>query len=119
MGATVIDATGPTNAALLAFEPAIESLATCLYEKPSNVVDGTAQIAYVPPLGAPVSVPYDAACSAANASANGWAIDSGRIRICGQPCADLRAVVGAVTGQAFQSNTPAPDVPVTATIACH
>jgi hypothetical protein len=116
-GANLVDATGDTMSALAAFEPAVESLATCLYEKPSNVVDSSASIAFVPPGQAPVSVPFNGGCMAGS-MVDGWNIEGSRIRICGASCDNLRGAIALVTGQAFTKNQPAPDVPVTATILC-
>lgn len=127
---TVIDATSQSATTVLGnFEQVVERLGTCLYELPEPItnpeqIDVTYQSPPPPgsPIGAgPVEVPVDTGCSAATQdTANGWNIDvNGRIRICGQPCADLRTaitVAGALALQAGQS-TP-PDVPVNAAVRC-
>jgi hypothetical protein len=127
---TVIDATSAQAATVLGnFESVVETLGTCLYELPDGVsnpeqVDVTYQ--QPPPPGSPigfpaVEVPVDTGCSAATQStANGWNIDeNGRIRICGQPCADLRNAILQTSALALAANqTVPPDVPVSAAVRC-
>ena len=64
-------------------------------------------------------VPASAGCSAATQNTiDGWNVDSGRLRICGSSCNNLRQGVLASSGAALMSGQPAPDIPVTATILC-
>ncbi len=127
---TVIDATSQTASTVLGnFENVVERLGSCLYELPEGVTNPEQiDVMYQqpPPPGSPigpgpVDVAVDTGCSAATQNtANGWNIDAnGRIRICGQPCTDLRNAIltsGALALQAGQ--TVPPDVPVSAVVRC-
>jgi hypothetical protein len=128
VGATILDATSAQPSAVVAnFAQTVVSLGTCLYELPPGL-DSSAKLQFTNPLGPQAAdIPYAEGCSAATAdSANGWAIDNGRIRICGMACTNLRNTVLAVTSQALQAGAggggdagpPVPEVPVTATMAC-
>jgi hypothetical protein len=127
---TVIDATSQQAPTVLAnFESVVETLGTCLYELPDGVTNPEQiDVSYQepPPPGSPVGlpavdVPVDTGCGAATQNtANGWNIDeNGRIRICGQPCTDLRNAILATSALALQAGqTVPPDVPVSAFQRC-
>lgn len=128
------------------FSQIITKLGTCLYEIPQIPAENltastdptTIQIQYdarpalqgTPPLppgsNPPVTIAYDPNCNQAAAlgesdagtGPNGWNFDTGRIRICGPSCDNLRNVVDGVSALAIQNGVPIPDVPVTITPLC-
>jgi hypothetical protein len=121
---TTLDATSlDPQTVLTTFANTVTKLGTCLYELPKGLTS-TAQVKFGPPGGFPAgqgdtSVPLDPGCSAATqTTANGWNVDNGRVRICGKPCDDLRALILGVTGMALKQNLSIPDVNVTATVLC-
>ncbi len=123
---------------LLDFSNVIVKLGTCLYEVPQNISAATTApsevlIQYtnpqppgvVLPPGAnpPVTIPADSTCNANAAlsdagTANGWAFDNGRIRICGAACDGLRSAVQKADGIHLAFGVQAPDVPVSITPLC-
>jgi hypothetical protein len=117
---TTIDATLPSTQAqevLKNFSQAAEPLGTCLYEP----VAGVGQVDYSDPShpGSPIAIAPNAACNAAGQdTVDGWSIDNGRVRICGQPCTDLQNTVLAASAAARENQVPVPDVSVTGTIRC-
>jgi hypothetical protein len=117
---TTIDATLPSTQAeqvLKNFSQAAEALGTCLYEP----VSGIAEVDYADPSqpGTPISIDPNAACSEATQNTvNGWSLDQGRIRICGQACTDLQNAVLVASAAAQASQSPVPEVAVTGTILC-
>jgi hypothetical protein len=105
---------------LASFAQTMTAVGTCLYELPPGV-DGSAALAY----GVfHTPIPQAAGCSADQPTVNGWSIDAGHIRICGQSCTDLRNAVFAASLGALQAagadagTTSIPEVPVTATMQC-
>jgi hypothetical protein len=117
---TTIDATLPSTQAqqvLKNFSQAAEPLGTCLYEP----VAGVGQVDYGDPShpGSPIAIAPNAACNAAGQdTVDGWSIDDGRVRVCGQPCTDLQNTVLAASAAARYNQMPVPDVSVTGTIRC-
>jgi hypothetical protein len=145
-GVTVLDATSTQPSVVLQnFQTTLASVATCLYDLPDGV-DTTASLSVTVPPGTPVfnpsqfpvaiSIAQSSSCNLANAStAQGWNVDNGRIRICGQACNNVQGVIGAVALAALSQGTdggtdggfPAsadggvpvvPDVPVDVTMPC-
>jgi hypothetical protein len=120
------------------FSDVIVKLGTCLYEVPQNISAATTApsdvlIQYTSPLppgvvvppGAnpPVTIKADPTCNAAAAlsdagTADGWAFDNGRIRICGASCDNLRSAVQKADGIHLAYGVPTPDVPVSITPLC-
>jgi hypothetical protein len=143
-GASVMDATSTDPAVVLGnFEQTVTSAVTCVYDQPSGI-DTTASVSFtVPPATpginpaaspAPVPIPFASSCKASSKtdlSIDGWNIDGNRIVVCGQSCAKLQTVIGAVTAAALQAAGDAgvggadggvpkvpEDVPVTVTMPC-
>jgi hypothetical protein len=119
------------NTAAANFSNLVAQLGTCVYDytPPASIgadagVDPTTlEVAYTLPsaTGAPTRlvVPYASSCTAAaQSTVDGWNFDSGRIRICGNPCSTLRQGILAASAVAANNKLPAPDVPVTAAILC-
>ena len=106
-GMHVIDGTSTDPTTVLKnFQGTVSSVATCLYQLPEGV-DTTATLTItVPPntpffnpsqFPAPLTVASSSMCNEANAAtAPGWNIDNGRIRICGEACNNIQGVIGAV-----------------------
>jgi hypothetical protein len=117
---TTIDATLPSTQAqqvLKNFSQAAEPLGTCLYEP----VAGVGLVDYSDPShpGSPIAIAPNAVCNAAGQdTVDGWSIDDGRVRICGQPCTDLQNTVLAASAAARDNQVPVPDISVTGTIRC-
>jgi hypothetical protein len=136
-GATVLDATSSDrNTVLASFAQSAIELSTCLYELPTGI-DRNAKLQFTDPTVPADSpdIPFTTACNAAAASSvDGWNIDNGRIRICGNSCNLLRATVLRVTAASLQSpsldggleagagtvdgGVNVPEVPVKATMPC-
>jgi hypothetical protein len=148
-GATVLDASqADRNTVLANFANTAIELGTCLYELPPGV-DANAKLSFTNPLTplgpgqtGPIDfpIPYAAGCAAnAPSTVDGWAIDNGRIRVCGtqppsasapagQSCFRLRAAVLSATAASLQAQDAGavsidggvnvPDVPVHATMPC-
>jgi hypothetical protein len=121
-GATTLDSTSMNGPQVLAsFAQTMIAVGTCLYELPPGV-DASASLAY----GVfHTPIPQAPGCSADQQTVNGWSIDAGHIRICGQSCTDLRNAVFAASLGALQAAGPdagtatsVPEVPVTATMQC-
>jgi len=110
-----------TNAAIggAAFNSIVSDLGSCLYEKPSTI-NMTAIVSYTNPLTQQsTTIPLDTTCSASTeGTASGWNIDTGRIRICGQPCTTLKSALSDTANAALAMNISAPSIPVTATQLC-
>jgi hypothetical protein len=145
-GAFVLDATSTEPSVVLQkFQSGLASVATCLYDLPAGV-DTTATLSVtVPPntpvfnptqFPAPITIAPSSSCNLANvATAEGWNIDNGRIRICGQACNNVQGVIGAVALGALSQGADGgtdgglpvtadggsivvPDVPVDVTMPC-
>jgi hypothetical protein len=147
-GVTVLDATSTQPSVVLQkFQTGLASVATCLYDLPDGV-DTTATLTVTVPPGtpvfnptqypAPITIANSSSCNLANAStAEGWGIDNGRIRICGQACNNVQGVIGAVALAALSQGTDGgggvdggfpsapdggainiPDVPIDVTMPC-
>jgi hypothetical protein len=121
---TTLDGTSADqDTALANFAKVVTRLGTCLYELAPGVTSTNTAIAYDVTMNGvtvPVSVPPDPTCTLATQdTADGWNVDSdNRIRICGQPCTDLRNAILASTAAAVAMKQPPPALPVTATIQC-
>jgi hypothetical protein len=129
LAVTVLDATAAKTSATSGqtvaanFSKIVTQLGTCLYDYtlPAGTALAQVQVKYTVPGFGPGTgdtiVPGASNCSASTqTTVDGWNVDNGRIRICGQPCANLRTAILAATGAALQANLPAPDIPVSATI---
>jgi hypothetical protein len=126
---------------LTAFTQIITKLGTCLYEVPQTVSASSPLSSVLvqysqplppgsppPPPGSnpPVTIPADPTCNqgavlAAGDSGtgpNGWNFDTGRIRICGASCENLRTLVQNLGELAIATGTTALDVPVVVTPLC-
>jgi hypothetical protein len=112
------------------FANVVSALGTCLYQLPAEF-GSTApsmadlQISYsvpgAPPGAAVTRIQADPNCTAANvgmASVDGWNIDNGRIRVCGNSCTKFRQEVTVVSGAALATGQPVPDVPLNITNTC-
>jgi hypothetical protein len=105
-----------------ALNTVVSDLGSCLYEAIPNM-STNAHVAILGPTG-PQDLPYSATnCNAPNTK--GWRFDPppakgtpGRIRLCDQPCADLRTVLkaSALISEANLQKPPA--IPVTVTEPC-
>ena len=120
-GTQIFDARNTPAEGAIAFNTIVNDLGSCLYEKPANI-DVSATVSYSDPLNPQnpaIAVKFNGACNEANASSvDGWNIDSGRVRICGTACADLRTVLTNATNYAQLNSLPPPSIPVTATQTC-
>jgi hypothetical protein len=146
-GVTVVDARSTQPSTVLQkFQQGLASVATCLYDLPPGV-DTTAMLTVtVPPstpvfnptpFPVPIEIASSSSCNLANAStAQGWNIDNGRIRICGEACNNVQGVIGAVALAALDQGEEAglpdggfptsedggvpviPDVPIDVTMPC-
>jgi hypothetical protein len=145
-GVSVLDATSTQPSVVLqAFQKQLASVATCLYDLPEGV-DDTATLTITVPAGtplfnptqfpAPITIASSSSCNLANAStAQGWNIDNGRIRICGDACNNVQGVLGAVALAALSQGSDGgtdggfpttadggvpviPDVPLDVTMPC-
>ena len=125
------------------FSNIITKLGTCLYEIPNIQTENlsattdpkTVKIQYStpilpgippPPVGSnQTTIPYNGACNQAAVVAagdagtapDGWNFDTGRIRVCGKSCDNLRSLVSNLNAFAFAGQA-VPDVPVTITPLC-
>ena len=117
-GTTLFNATGADAgpAALNAINSIIADLSSCLYETPTNITDQSAQLAISSPLGSQ-NIPFNAACSSASTSSDGWNFDGNRIRICGNSCTTIRNVLTSTANGANATAQSAPQVVVTASQA--
>ncbi len=121
----VLDAsqTGTMQAAQTAaanFSKLVTQLGTCVYDYglPAGTDPSHVEVKYSV-LGQDTIVPAAAACSAATQNAvDGWNLDGGRLRICGNSCANLRQAILASAAVALQNNETAQDIPVTTTLLC-
>lgn len=123
------------------FANVVTELGTCLYEIPETEMltastdPNSVEIQYstpplpgMPPLPPgqthPTTIPHDATCSQSDVlkgdagTANGWAFEGTRIRICGAACDGLRSTINNASTAALAFHTPIPDVPVTITPLC-
>jgi hypothetical protein len=142
-GVTVLNASSTLESVFASFQATLASVATCLYDLPAGV-DTTASLSFVVPPGnslntgsipIPVGVAQSSSCSGPASTANGWNIDHGRIRLCGNACQQLQAAIGAVAAAALgqggdagadaglpgsaDGGTPVvPDVPINVTMPC-
>jgi len=139
-GVTVLNATSTLQSVFASFQATLASVATCLYDLPAGI-DTTASLSFVVPPGnslnpgtTPLAVPVaqSSGCSGPASTANGWNIDKGRIRLCGNACQELQTAIGAVAAAALggdagtdaglgsaDGGTPViPDVPVNVTMPC-
>ncbi len=119
----VLDATQPDpDAVALNFANLVTQLGTCLYDYdslPTGTSPTSVLVQYTLPEQSPVTIPFNANCSPANQSAvDGWNLDNGRLRVCGNSCDQLRNGIVAASGAAAQQMLAAPNIPVTATIVC-
>jgi hypothetical protein len=122
----VLDATqtSTTQAAQTAagnFAKLVTQLATCVYDYalPAGADPSQLEVTFSVPGRGQAVVPASSSCSAATQSeVDGWSLESGRLRICGNSCSDLRQAILAAAATALESNQPAQDIPVTATILC-
>jgi hypothetical protein len=67
------------------------------------------------------TIPQNSQCTAANvgmATVDGWNLDNGSIRVCGNSCTSFRQLVTAEGAQALASGQPVPDVPLDITNVC-
>jgi hypothetical protein len=148
-GVNVLDATSTTPSVVLQkFQAGLASVATCLYDLPAGV-DSSATLSVTVPANTPVFNPTQfpapitiasasgTPCNLANAaSAEGWGIDNGHIRICGEACNNVQGIIGAVALAALSQGQDGgvdgglpsagdggtainvPDVPVDVSVSC-
>lgn len=122
----VLDATktGTMQAAQTAaanFAKLVTQLGTCVYDDalPTGTDLSHVELKYSVPGRADTIVPLASACNATTQSGvDGWNLDSGRLRICGSSCNNLRQAILASAAAALQSHQIAQDIPVTASILC-
>jgi hypothetical protein len=122
LDATQTDSMAAAETAAANFSKLVTQLGTCLYDYalPAGTDPSTVSIAYTDPLSqSDTFIPSAAGCRAATQSTvDGWGIDTGRLRICGASCDNLRQTILNASGAALQSNMPVPDVPLMATVLC-
>lgn len=126
------DARSDTKVGTQAFQKVVRDLATCVYDQPpapqgSQLPLEPETLSYVDPLagGDPktgrvkvVSIPRNPGCTSEQSNVSGWGYDGPRIRICGQACEDLRAVIRTVSEFGALTQQPALPVPVFAASGC-
>lgn len=106
------------HVALDAQNQIVKDLATCVYdvEPPKTMPGAGAVLSYSDPLTGTVKTIAKAdGCTSDGAAVNGWGIDATqptRVRICGQACADYRAVLANVTAYAAINQQPPLGVPI-------
>jgi hypothetical protein len=103
------------------FAKLVTELATCVYDYalPAGADPSQLEVTFTLPGRGQAVVPASSSCSAATQSeVDGWSLDGGRLRICGNSCNDLRQAILAAAATALANNQPAQDIPVTATILC-
>jgi hypothetical protein len=107
----------------LAVQKVINDLGSCVYDLPADPTllgESDLFVSYVDPISFERrDVPRNAAC-ASDDSAAGWEVDSATnlVRICGQPCADLRETLNDAASFHAVQLQPAPKVPVYFTLPC-
>jgi len=95
-----------------AFYQVVGDLGACVYDQPAKPIEGGDTLSYYDPIKLQ-SVEISAAPSCtADGSGNGWGIEKGRIRICGDACTQLRDALKAQAAIAGQANTTPPAIPV-------
>ena len=80
-------ASTPRKAAA-AFNAVVSDLGSCLYEKPANIDSQRGRFVHESALAQQsTNVTFNAVCNeAAQNTVDGWNIDAGRVRICGESC---------------------------------
>lgn len=146
-GVDVIDATSTDKQTVFtSFQTAIGNAVTCVYDQPAGI-DATASLSVVippntpgfPPSSSPLvqGIPPSSACKLNNrlsgGGGDGWAVDSGHVVVCGNPCQEIQLAIGQSTLAALQKagaltdagvldfdggSVAVPEVPVTATVPC-
>lgn len=118
---TVIDATLPMTQAqqvLTNFAQGAEQLGTCLYE-PIPGVNITA-LGYSDPFilqNLDPIPPNDNCAAATQTTVDGWGLDNGRFRVCGQSCTDIQNAILAAGALASESGIQS-TVSVEGTVSC-
>jgi len=133
-GTTVFDGvTDPTEGAL-AVQKVLSDLGSCVYdlkaeESPTDFVqifEGieaenlVVQLSYLDPVDfSRTDIPRDTQCTAGTeGTATGWNRDDSVVRICGQPCEDLRTTLNDTAAFYATQGQPAPEVPIRITVPC-
>lgn len=124
-GTTVFDAIANDEDGVLAVQKVFNDLGSCVYDPPLIPIrESATHLSYVD-----VSTPdlerhdieRDNACNSEEAAetVDGWGVqDDGSVRICGQPCQELRDVLTEVAKTFAGIGQPAPPVPIQTTVAC-
>lgn len=126
-GTTVYDASVDETEGVKAVNEIINDLGSCVYDVPTGpkfesalMTPGALQLSYLHPLtSSRTNVAYNALCNEASAQTqSGWSQDGQVVRICGQACDDLRAVLSEVALYAALHSAAPPAVPITASLPC-
>ena len=105
----------------------INDLGSCLYDAPSSgtfegdVLPDAANLSYLNPIDATrTDVPKNDACTDGS-TASGWNQEGPGepVRICGQACNDLRAMLNDVSLSYALLGQAAPRIPVQVTVPCN
>ena len=117
-GTQVFDAIVDETEGALAVQKVLNDLGSCVYDPPQASVSANAtNLLFVDPVTlARTDIARNDACDSESSTVDGWGVEaSGRIRICGAPCAALRSTLAAYFAALGE---PAPRVPIMPAIAC-
>ena len=126
-GTQLFDAINDPLAGPTAVTEVINDLGSCLYDAPpmgtfpGDVLPDDANLSYLNPIDTTrTDVPKNDQC-VAGSTQSGWNQEGPGepVRICGQACADLRAMLNDVAEQYGIIMQPAPRVPVLVTVPCN
>lgn len=119
---TVIDATAAMTQAgvqqvLTNFAQGVAQLGTCLYEPVAGAT--ITQLGYTDPTDSQnlIAIQANAACnSTTQNTVDGWAMDNGRVRVCGASCTDIQNAIVAASAASTSGITLA--IAVDGTVSC-
>lgn len=126
-GTQLFDAINDEAAGAKAVQEVINDLGSCLYDAPSSgtfegdVLPDAANLSYLNPIDATrTDVPKNDACTDGS-TASGWNQEGPGepVRICGQACNDLRAMLNDVSLSYALLGQAAPRIPVQVTVPCN
>ena len=83
-----------------------------LYDPPAKPIESGDTLSFYDPIKLQSVEISSAPSCTADGSGNGWGLEKGRIRICGDACTQLRDALKAQAAIAGQANTTPPAIPV-------
>lgn len=123
-GTEVFDAIDDDQDGLLAVQNVLNDLGSCVYDAPLVLIQNSAtHLSYVDPIKlvrTDIARNDDCTGELTAQTVDGWSIepDTKRVRICGQPCEDLRQTLSDTAAYFLLLQEPAPSVPVIASVDC-